>query len=172
MALVDFDLHNSSLDKLFINERKEGILDFLNGRVSVENIVYPVSGYTNLYFLPIGTTQGDPSEMLELPSLSILMDYLDAEFDLVIIDSPPVALVSDAYKLSHYCNATVYVIRHGYTPKVIIKRFDTSNTVNPLVNPVIVFNGVKKRGFGIKNSGYGYDYKYGYGSYFNSDKKA
>ncbi len=172
VALVDFDLHNSSLDKLFTNERKEGILDFLNGRVSVENIVYPVSGYTNLYFLPIGTTQGDPSEMLELPSLSILMDYLDAEFDLVIIDSPPVVLVSDAYKLSHYCNATVYVIRHGYTPKVIIKRFDTSNTVNPLVNPVIVFNGVKKRGFGIKNSGYGYGYKYGYGSYFNSDKKA
>ena len=172
VALVDFDLHNSSLDKLFINERKEGILDFLSGRVSVDNIIYPVTGYANLYFLPIGTTQDDPSEMLELPTLSILMDYLDAEFDLVILDSPPVTLVSDAYKLSNYCSATVYVVRHGYTPKVIIKRFDTSNTVNPLVNPVIVFNGVKKRGFGIKNSGYGYGYKYGYGSYYNSEKKA
>jgi capsular exopolysaccharide synthesis family protein len=172
VALVDFDLHNSSLDKLFINERKEGILDFLSGRVSVDNIIYPVTGYANLYFLPIGTTQDDPSEMLELPTLSILMDYLDTEFDLVILDSPPVTLVSDAYKLSNYCSATVYVVRHGYTPKVIIKRFDTSNTVNPLVNPVIVFNGVKKRGFGIKNSGYGYGYKYGYGSYYNSEKKA
>lgn len=172
VALVDFDLHNSSLDKIFINDRKEGILDYLIGKIEVKDVVYPVTGYENLYFLPTGTTQGDPSEMLEHERLSMLMDYLEVEFDIVVIDSPPVALVSDAYKLSQYCGATVYVVRHGYTPKVIMKRFDHTNAINPLINPVVVFNGVKKRGFGIRESGYGYGYKYGYGTYYSNVEKA
>ena len=172
VALIDFDLHNSSLDKIFINDRKEGVLDFLIGNIEAKDIVYPVPEYQNLYFLPTGTSQGDPSEMLEHENLSMLMDYLEAEFDIVVIDSPPVALVSDAYRLSQYCGATVYVVRHGYTPKVIMKRFDQTNEINPLVNPVVVFNGVKKRGFGVRESGYGYGYKYGYGAYYSSAKKA
>lgn len=172
VALVDFDLHNSSLDKIFINDRKEGVLDFLMGNIDAKDIIYPVTEYQNLYFLPTGTCQGDPSEMLELNNLSMLMDYLESEFDIVVVDSPPVALVSDAYRLSQYCGATVYVVRHGYTPKVIMKRFDHTNEINPLVNPVVVFNGIKKRGFGVKESGYGYGYKYGYGAYYSSDKKA
>ena len=172
VALVDFDLHNSSLDKIFINERKEGVLDFLIGSIQVKDIVYPVTEYENLYFLPTGTRQGDPSEILEHENLPKLMEYLEAEFDIVVIDSPPVALVSDAYRLSQYCGATVYVVRHGYTPKVIMKRFDQTNEINPLVNPVVVFNGVKKRGFGVRESGYGYGYKYGYGAYYSNDKKA
>ncbi len=172
VALVDFDLHNSSLDKIFINDRKEGVLDFLIGSIPAKDIVYPVTAYENLYFLPTGTRQGDPSEMLEHENLSKLMDYLEEEFDIVIIDSPPVALVSDAYQLSQYCGATVYVVRHGYTPKVIVKRLDSTNSINPLLSPVIVFNGIKKRGFGVRESGYGYGYKYGYGAYYSSDKKA
>ncbi len=172
VALVDFDLHNSSLDKIFINDRKEGVLDFLIGNIEIKGIIYPVIEYENLWFLPTGGSQGDPSELLESANLSILMDYLESEFDIVVIDSPPVALVSDAYQLSQFCGATVYVVRHGYTPKVIIKRFDHTNTINPLINPVVVFNGIKKRGFGVKESGYGYGYKYGYGAYYSNDKKA
>lgn len=172
VALVDFDLHNSSLDKIFINNPKEGVLDFLVGNIEAKDIVYPVAEYENLYFLPTGTRQGDPSEILEHERLSILMDYLEAEFDIVVIDSPPVALVSDAYRLSQYCGATVYVVRHGYTPKVIIKRLDHTNEINPLINPVVVFNGIKKRGFGVSESGYGYGYKYGYGAYYSNVEKA
>jgi capsular exopolysaccharide synthesis family protein len=172
VALVDFDLHNSSLDKIFINDRKEGVLDFLIGNIEIKDIFYPVIEYENLWFLPTGGSQGDPSELLESANLSILMDYLESEFDIVVIDSPPVALVSDAYQLSQFCGATVYVVRHGYTPKVVIKRFDQTNTINPLINPVVVFNGIKKRGFGVKESGYGYGYKYGYGAYYSNNKKA
>jgi capsular exopolysaccharide synthesis family protein len=172
VALVDFDLHNSSLDKIFINNRKEGVLDFLIGHIEAKDVVYPVAEYSNLYFLPTGTRQDDPSEILEHERLSILMDYLEAEFDIVVIDSPPVALVSDAYRLSQYCGATVYVVRHGYTPKVIIKRLDHTNEINPLINPVVVFNGIKKRGFGVRESGYGYGYKYGYGAYYSNVEKA
>ena len=53
-----------------------------------------------------------------------------------------------------------------------ILKFDQTNTINPLINPVVVFNGIKKRGFGVKESGYGYGYKYGYGAYYSNNKKA
>jgi Mrp family chromosome partitioning ATPase len=96
------------------------------------------------------------------------MEYLESEFDLIVIDSPPVVLVSDAFKLAPFCAATIYVVRHGYTPKQLIKRFDASNKINPLVNPLFVFNGVKMRGLVADETGYGYGYKRGYSSYYNS----
>jgi capsular exopolysaccharide synthesis family protein len=168
VALVDFDLHNSSLEKLFIIEKKKGIMDFVNGSVKAKDIIYSVDKYENLYFIPTGNSQNDPSELLESDNLSILMDYLESEFDFIIIDSPPVALVSDAFKLSQYCAATVYVVRHGYTPKVIIKRFDANNEIHPLNTPLMVFNGVKKRGFANTESGYGYGYRYGKNHYYSN----
>jgi capsular exopolysaccharide synthesis family protein len=172
VALVDFDLHNSSLEKLFIIEKKKGIMDFVNGGVGVKAIIYPVDKYENLFFIPTGSQHNDPSELLESDNLPMLMEYLESEFDFIIIDSPPVALVSDAYKLSQYCGATVYVVRHGYTPKVIIKRFDTNNDIHPLTTPVMVFNGVKKRGFANAESGYGYGYRYGNNQYYSNSDNA
>ena len=53
------------------------------------------------------------------------------------------------------------MVRHKYTPKMLIKRIDENNRINPLINPAIVFNGVKVRGFFKNNYGYGYDYVYG-----------
>ncbi|MFM1756050.1 MAG: hypothetical protein RL621_983 [Bacteroidota bacterium] len=165
VALVDFDLHHSSLEKLFVNQYKIGITDYLTTDVNEKDIIYPVVEYDQLYFIPTGSQQDDPSIYLETGRLQKLMEYLESEFDLIIIDSPPVALVSDAFKLSAYCAATVYVVRHGYTPKQLIKRLDATNKINPLVNPVLVFNGVKNRGLLPNVSGYGYGYK-GANSYY------
>jgi Mrp family chromosome partitioning ATPase len=92
-----------------------------------------------------------------------MFTLLESKYDLVVIDSPPVALVTDAHYLTNFCAATIYAVRHGFTPKSLLKRFETNNAIHPLVNPVIVFNGVKARGFAGTDNGYGYGYKYGYG---------
>jgi capsular exopolysaccharide synthesis family protein len=166
VALVDFDLHNSSLEKLFVKSSEQGIMDYLVSENSIDSIIYPVSEYQNLFFIPTGSQESDPSVYLESDKLNVLMDYLDAEFDFVIIDSPPVALVSDAFKLSPYCAATIYVVRHGYTPKQLIKRLDVTNKINPLFNPVLLFNGVENRGVVADGTGYGYSYNKGYNKYY------
>jgi tyrosine-protein kinase Etk/Wzc len=83
---------------------------------------------------------------------------LENIFDLVIINTSPIVLVTDAYILSALCDATLYVIRHKCTPKMLIKRIDENNHINPINNPAIIFNGVKVRGI-FKNN-YGYDYLY------------
>lgn len=168
VALLDFDLHNSSLEKIFIQQNKIGIADYLAGDITASAITYPVEGYPNLSFIPTGTAYSDPSLLIENDKLHNLLITLENNFDLIILDSPPVALVSDAYKLSQYCAATLFVIRHGYTPKQLIKRLDESVHVNPLCNPLLVFNGVKNRGFMASENGYGYKYTSGYKNYYTA----
>lgn len=163
VLLVDMDLHNSSLGNIFDSANKPGVMDFLSDEQPVNALIQPVTGYEYLFFLPAGTPNAEPSGMLEHKKTAILFQSLDELFDLIIVDSPPVNLVTDAHYLTKFCAATVYAVRHGFTPKVILKRFETNNTIHPLVNPVIVFNGVKTRGFTGTDNGYGYGYKYGYG---------
>ncbi|MFN5480117.1 MAG: GumC family protein [Chitinophagaceae bacterium] len=165
-ALIDFDLHNSSLEKIFSSQSKPGVSDYLSGEIRAKEIIYPIDGYTELMFIPSGTIKDDPSRLLETERLSMLMEYLDDNFDVLIIDSPPVGLVTDAYQLSNFCGVTVYAVRHSYTPKAVIRQIDQHNSINPLVSPMIVFNSVKNRGFGKSDLGYGYGYTAEYGRYY------
>ncbi len=95
-----------------------------------------------------------------------MLDYLETVFDVIIIDTTPVLAIPDAYVISSWCDATVYIIRHAFTPKIHVQRLDDNAELYRLKNTGIIFNGVKKRGlskygFGF-GYGYGYDYDYGY----------
>ena len=163
VLLVDCDLHNSSLGKIFDSADTKGVTDILLGNTAMDKLVKHVPGYENLYFLPAGSIHDEPSGILESQRTIEMLSFLEREYDLIIIDSPPIALVTDAHYLTNLCAATIYAVRHGFTPKSLLKRFETNNAIHPLVNPLIVFNGVKTRGFAGTDNGYGYGYKYGYG---------
>lgn len=163
VLLVDMDLHNSSLGAIFEGTDQLGVMDYLSDDIAVERLVKPVPGYEDLFFLPSGTSHDEPSGILEGDKTVQLFAMLETMFDVIIVDSPPINLVTDAHYLSKFCVATVYAVRHGYTPKVLLKRFEMNNAIHPLVNPLIVFNGVKTRGFTGADNGYGYGYTYGYG---------
>jgi tyrosine-protein kinase Etk/Wzc len=90
-----------------------------------------------------------------------MIEQLESQYDMIIIDTAPSVLITDAYILTELCDATLYVVRHKHTPKQILRRLDENMEINPLKNAGIIFNGVKKRGFGNNNYGYGYEYVYG-----------
>ncbi|MES2851251.1 MAG: polysaccharide biosynthesis tyrosine autokinase [Bacteroidota bacterium] len=162
VALVDIDLHNPSLGKLFdITTEEIGVSDYLLGERKLEEIIRKVPNHENLSFISSGGLHPTPSELLENGKIQELISSLEEKFDLVVIDTAPVVMVTDAYHLSSLADATLYVIRHKYTPKMVVKRIDENNKINSLKNPAIIFNGVKMRGFMKNNYGYGYDYVYG-----------
>ena len=163
VVLVDLDLHNPGLGSFFSLERKQGVSDFLIGTKKIDEIISKIPGNNNLNYISSGTLQQDPSELLENGEISKLITFLDNNFDVVIIDTAPVVLITDAYLLSKLCDTTLYVVRHKFTPKILVKRIDENILINPIINPGIIFNGVKKRGFFKSNYGYGYDYVYTYG---------
>ena len=171
VVLVDMDLNNPTIGKILAITQEMGVSDYLMGRRTPEAIIEKVKSYENLYYISAGTMVDGPSELMVNGKVPEFISYLDKNFDVVLIDTSPVVLVTDAYLLSGLCDTTLYVIRHKYTPKMIIRRMDDNNTINPLHNTAIIFNGVKGRGF-FKNSyghGYGYGYVYGYSS--KDDKK-
>ncbi|MGN6196961.1 MAG: GumC family protein [Ginsengibacter sp.] len=167
VVLVDMDLNNPTIDKILNVNREEGVTEFLEGEKDPEEIIKHVDAHENLFFISAGAVLPEnPSELLANGKVNELINYLDNIFDIVVIDTSPMVLVTDGYLLTGLCDATLYVIRHHYTPKMLIKRIDENIYINPINNPAIIFNGVKMRGFFKNNYGYGYDYVYG-----NKDRK-
>ena len=172
VVLVDMDLNNPTLDQILNINREEGVTEFLEGEKDPEEIIKHVETNENLFFISAGAALPEnPSELLANGKVNELLNYLENIFDYVIIDTSPMVLVTDGYLLTGMCDATLYIIRHHYTPKMLIKRIDENIHINPINNPAIVFNGVKMRGFFKNNYGYGYDYVYGNNNRKRTDKK-
>ena len=162
VVLVDLDLNNPSLGRVLNVDEEFGISNYLTGDKEPEEIIKRLAVHENLFFVPPGSLPAGPSELLMNGKVKDIISYLENIFDFVIIDTAPVLVVTDTYLLSDYCDATLYVVRHNYTPKMFIKRIAENNKINPLTNPAIIFNGVKARGLSKNHYGYGYDYIYEY----------
>jgi len=82
------------------------------------------------------------------------------EFDFIVMCSGPLTEDANALAVSHFSDATIFVIRHNVTPKNNLMMLIHEDKLSSLKNPVVVFNDVRGRGFGILDYGYGYGYGY------------
>ncbi|RYG01387.1 MAG: polysaccharide biosynthesis tyrosine autokinase, partial [Chitinophagaceae bacterium] len=157
VILLELDLSNPSLSNKLNVKHEKGASNFLQGELEPEDIIKRTAAHKNLFFIPAGTLPENPSELLLTDKLKELLNYLEDVFDVIVIDSAPASLLSDAYILSPLCDTTLYVVKHDFTPKSYLERLDEdNNSENQLTNLKIVFNGIKSRGF-MKNA-YGYGY--------------
>jgi len=161
VVLVDLDLNRPTLSTILNVHYEEGVTEFLMGEKRADEVINKLKTHDSLYFISAGSLPENPTELLANGKVSALIDYLESNYDMVVIDTSPAVLVTDAFILSGLCDATLYVVRHNYTPKMLIKRIDENSKVNPINNPAIIFNGVKTRGMFKSNYGYGYNYVYG-----------
>lgn len=155
VVLVDFDLNKPTLSKKLDMKEAKGVTEYLQHRVTSEEIIQSTKLDENLFFVSSGFLPDNPSELMMNGMAEDLLNELDNRFDHVVVDIAPVGPVSDAYIISPFCDVTLYVVRHGFTPKSFIERMDENIKLNKLNNVAIVFNGVEQRGFG-KSYGYGY----------------
>lgn len=160
VVLLEFDLANPSMSTKLNVQYETGASDYLQGDCEPEEVIRRTAVNENLFFLPAGTLPENPSELLMTDRTKELLKYLDDVFDVIVIDSAPASMLSDAYILSPMCDLTLYVVKHKYTPKTFLERLDEDNSGNQLQNMRIVFNGIRSRGF--TRNGYGYGYGYGY----------
>ncbi len=163
VVLLDFDLNNPSLNNKLNIKSQKGITDFLlDKEQNIDEIILKTDLHENLSLISTGKLPFNPSELLLNKNVEKLLNYLNEKFDYLVIDTAPVVPVTDAYLLSEYCDATLFIVRHNYSPKILVEMFDENNRLNNLKNAAIVFNGVKPRGFGRKSYSYGYGYTSGY----------
>ncbi|MGC3944131.1 MAG: polysaccharide biosynthesis tyrosine autokinase [Chryseolinea sp.] len=157
VLLLDLDFRNPRLSSLYNIATTAGAADVLLGAASLQETIRPTA-VQNLYLLSAGKRRENATTILMDSDLSGLLQKLRATFDFIVIDTPPVNPVIDGYVISPFCDVTLFVMRHGNTPKTALEPFRLNGKVTTLKNLNIVFNGVRPRGM-IKSL-----YPYGYGS--------
>ena len=156
VALVGLDIRKPMLST-YLGLSSEGCLTsyLSDDSYSIDDLVVP-SEFSNLDILPSGIIPPNPNELLQSNRLDQLFDELRQRYDYVIVDSAPVAMVSDTFQLSRVADMTVYVCRARYTTFDLIDFLNQVNEQKRLPNIVTVLNGVN-----AKSIGYGYGYGYG-----------
>jgi capsular exopolysaccharide synthesis family protein len=157
VALIELDLYQPKLYDMLDSDVSFGITDYLLGNTTKDKIIEATS-IKNLFFLPAGNLIESPSELLLSEKLAIFLNELEEEFDVLIIDTPPLKPISDAYEIAVMCDYVIFVVRHDFTPKSNVKMVEDEFAAHLINNVGIVFNGIKKRGYGKFSYGYGYGY--------------
>jgi tyrosine-protein kinase Etk/Wzc len=159
--LVDADLRRAVLDKLFTVPREPGLTDVLVGRAPLAEVVN-ATVIDNLFVMGSGPFPPNPSELLGSQAMRDVLRQAREQFDVVLLDSPPLLAVTDAAVLSTMVDGAILVVRTGATPRPSVRRAVSQlQTVHGrLVGTVL--NDVDFRS-GLYGGGYGYYYYQYYG---------
>lgn len=161
VALLELDLRKPKICTYLGMPREKGISTYLVGQLTEKDIVQPTK-IENLFLLASGPIPPNPADLLSNGKIETLINSLKEQFDYVIIDTPPIGLVTDSLILSPYTDACFYLIRHEVTPKqnlsivTDLKKFEKFKSIN------IIFNGVNYKNSQEYRYGYGYGYGKGY----------
>ena len=168
--VLEFDIRKPKVLEQLRMSKRPGLTNYLLGKITAEELPVPVEGHENLFVLPCGPVPPNPAELLLDPKIEELFHHLKQKFDVIIIDTAPVGIVSDAMTLSRFANATLYIVRQGRTFKKQIGLIDEFYKAKKLPKMSIILNDASG-GAGYGGYGYGrYGYTYGYGSGYFEDE--
>lgn len=157
VALVGLDIRKPMLAN-YLNLPSQGCLtSYLSDKSYTLEDTIVASSIRNLDVLPAGVIPPNPSELLQSDRLDLLFAELRKQYDCVVIDSAPVALVSDTFLLNRVADMTIYVTRANYTTFDLIDFLNQTHEQQRLPKMIAVLNGVD-----AKKIGYGYGYGYGH----------
>ncbi len=119
VVLIGFDLRRPSLYKSFKLDGELGITSYLIGKKTIDEVIYK-SDYDNLHIIPSGPIPPNPGELSGLEKVKDMIKYLKGKYDYIIIDSPPIGVVSDIYSVASSADAILMMVRHDYTKKNVL----------------------------------------------------
>jgi succinoglycan biosynthesis transport protein ExoP len=161
-VVVGLDLRKPKIFDDFQLNNDIGVVNYLTGQNTIDEVIQKTY-ISNLDLISAGPIPPNPSELLIGDTIKELIDVLKERYEYIILDTPPVGLVSDAVELAPYADITLYIMRQNYTKKEMIKLLNNRTDNGELTNVSIVFNGYENKA----KYGAGYGYGYGYGNYSN-----
>ncbi len=163
VLLVDGDLRAGTLGTQMNISTNSGLSAALAGAGDWRDSILIPPGVPNLSVLQAGKRPPNSAELLGSAQMKQFLDQWKVEYDHVIIDSPPILLVTDAVLISQWVDVVLLVSRIGITPRSAFRRAtDVLRTANSEITGRIV-NDIS-----ISSNRYGYGYAYGYGSAYGS----
>lgn len=169
VVILEFDLRRPRISKNLNITSNKGITTYLNGQSTLEEVIVKIPEYgDNFAILPAGPIPPNPAELILGPYMAKLIEELNANFDIIVFDTPPFGLVTDANLLFEYVDVSIVVLRQGYSFKNVYKDINEVVRLNPDRFIYSILNGVGQRN---KYSYYGYSYGYGYNNYYGDAPK-
>ena len=164
--LVNADMRKPNNNKDLGVTSNVGLSNYLAGYTTIEDVIHPTL-QENLHILPAGDIPPNPSELLLSKRMENLIDELRHRFDYVIIDTPPVGIISDGLELMQLADANIFMVRQDYSYKNFLTSIQERYDSGKIRNTAILFNDVDHRKL---HYGYGYNYGYGYGYYAEDEE--
>ncbi len=123
VAFVDADIRKSQIKDTFGLKTEggnhDGLLQYLAGQAGINDVVYSTN-YNNLYCVPVFRTSVNPALLFQNDRFEALLNSLSQKLDYIIIDTPPIANVSDGEIIASHCDGALLVVRSGVTPRNLV----------------------------------------------------
>jgi capsular exopolysaccharide synthesis family protein len=160
VALVGMDIRKPMLADYFNLSTRGHLTNYLaEPEMELDDIIVPSGENKNLDILPCGAIPPNPAELLQTERIELLFKELRSRYEYIIVDTAPIALVSDTYLLDRHADVVLFVCRYKYTPSEMIDYINEVIEQKKMHNVACVLNDVK-----TARAGYGYGYGYGYGA--------
>lgn len=168
VIIVEADLRRPTMKHILAVGNERGLSTVLSGTASLDQVILRGVSTANLDVLPAGPKPPMPSELLGSATFDGLLNELRAKYDIILIDSPPALILSDAVTVGAKVDAVLWVVRAGSATRPYLIRAAQLIRRGRLAFIGFVLNGVDQ-----KDDPYGYGYGYGYGSeygdYYGAD---
>lgn len=169
VLLMELDLRKPSLTLKLGLESHVGFSQYIvREDLTIDDVIQPTGVHEKVDIIQAGAIPPNPAELLIHLRADKLMAELKGRYDYIIIDAPPVGLVTDAQLLSRYADVCLYLVRQDFTYKEQLRIPNDLAKRGQMKNIQLIINGVHGRG-GYYSS-YGYGYGYGYGDYGQESK--
>lgn len=157
--IINLDMRKPTLHERFDLPNQTGLSELLNERVELHDVIQETR-YPYLDIIPSGAIPPNPSELIQSKKIFEVLEQLKHGYDMIILDTPPIGLVTDAKELMHHVDINIYIVRANYSKKEFLDNLKKFDFVEKVPHLGIVLNDVKP-----KKGNYGYYSGYGYGYY-------
>ncbi len=160
ILLVDADMRRACQSEIFYYDPNSlGLADILTGSTTIKKSIISTV-WDNLDILPAGSMPSNPCELLESPMMAKLIQEMEEQYDLILMDVPPVNIVSDPLALSNQVAGTLFVVRQEFSDHREIRRALVSCEMTGMEVLGFVFYGEKlhQGKYYCKRSQRGYEY--------------
>ena len=166
VIVLDLDMRKPKIHLGFNAENTRGMSTLLIGKDTMANCINH-SILENLDFITAGPIPPNPSELIISTAMNELIDTLKKTYDIIIIDTPPVGIVTDGTPIIQAADYPIYILRANYSKKLFLRNINKLMEENNVKHLSVILNNAEmqhsKYGY---TYGYGYGYNYGYGGYY------
>jgi capsular exopolysaccharide synthesis family protein len=156
VLLINLDIRKPTLHKFFTMENSVGISNYLNGEYSADEIIFKTE-FGTLDIIHSGPIPENPSELILSKRLPLLFEKLKRDYDYIIIDTPPIGIVTDTKTIMEYSDLNLILLKEDFAKKEFIPTLEQMIVQYQFKNIGLILNASKATG---GEYGYGYSYEY------------